>query len=188
MTKFSATYSSSLPLLGVNLISFLAQSISPLCLLSQSIPSITSIPFHSRTMRLAKNSTPLIRMLTIEHTCLASISPLGELTIIQFFSTDNGRLYSHTKLATTNECDAPESNNTIALLSLTRIVPMITSGAAWASSMATWFTRAHTWFCLAEVVVLVLRLGVWFTPWTALGLGCFCGHLLVKCPFCPQLK
>jgi hypothetical protein len=34
MTKFSTTYSNSLPLLGVNLTAFLAQSISSLCLLS----------------------------------------------------------------------------------------------------------------------------------------------------------
>jgi hypothetical protein len=43
---------------------------------------------------------------------------------------DKGRLYFYTKLAAMNECDAPESNNTIALLSLTRITPMMTSGAA----------------------------------------------------------
>jgi hypothetical protein len=34
VTNFSATYSTSLPLLGVNLTAFLAQLISPLCLLS----------------------------------------------------------------------------------------------------------------------------------------------------------
>jgi hypothetical protein len=64
------------------------------------------------------------------HTCLACISLPGELTIIRFFSLDNGILYFCTKLVATNECDAPESNNTIALLSLTRIIPMMTSGAA----------------------------------------------------------
>jgi hypothetical protein len=43
---------------------------------------------------------------------------------------DNGILYFCTKLAAMNECDAPESNNTIALLSLTRIIPMMMYGAA----------------------------------------------------------
>jgi hypothetical protein len=43
---------------------------------------------------------------------------------------DKGRLYFCTKLADTNECDAPELNNTIALLSLIRIIPMMMSGAA----------------------------------------------------------
>jgi hypothetical protein len=69
-------------------------------------------------------------MLTLEHTCLACISPPGELTINLFFSMDKGMLYFCTELAATNECDAPESNNTIALLSLTRIIAMMTSGAA----------------------------------------------------------
>jgi hypothetical protein len=105
-------------LLDVSFTAFLAQLIIPLCLLSQSIPRITSIPFDSRTMRLAKNYTPLIRMLTLEQTCLACISPLGELTIIRFFSMDRGRLSFCTKLAATNESDAPESNKTIAPLLL----------------------------------------------------------------------
>jgi hypothetical protein len=88
-------------------------------------------------MKLAKNSTPVIRMVTLGYTCLAYISPPGELTIIQFLSMDKVMLYFCTKLAAMNEFDAPESNNMIALLSLTRIIPMITSGAAWASSMDT---------------------------------------------------
>jgi hypothetical protein len=69
-------------------------------------------------------------MLTLMKTCLACISLPGELTIIRFFSMDKGRLYFCTKPVTTNECDASESNHTIALLSLTRIIPMMMSGAA----------------------------------------------------------
>jgi hypothetical protein len=45
----------------------------------------------------------------------ACISPPGELTIIQFFSMDKDMLYFCTKLAATNECDAPELNNTIII-------------------------------------------------------------------------
>jgi hypothetical protein len=37
----------------------LAQSISALCLLNQSIPRTTSLTFDSKTMRLATKSTPL---------------------------------------------------------------------------------------------------------------------------------
>jgi hypothetical protein len=40
---------------------------------------------------------------------------------------DKGKLYFCTKLASMNEWDAPKSNNIIALLSLTRIIPMIPS-------------------------------------------------------------
>jgi hypothetical protein len=69
-------------------------------------------------------------MLTLEETYLVCISPPRKLTIIQFFSMDKGKLYFCTKLAATNEWDAPELNNTLALLLLTRIIPMITSRAA----------------------------------------------------------
>jgi hypothetical protein len=43
---------------------------------------------------------------------------------------DKGMLYFCTKLAAMNECDAPELNNMIALLSLTMIIPMTKLGAA----------------------------------------------------------
>jgi capsule polysaccharide export protein KpsC/LpsZ len=39
----------------------------------------------------------------------------------------------------TNMCIVQLNLNPIALLSLTRIIPMMTSGAAWASSTTTWF-------------------------------------------------
>jgi hypothetical protein len=43
---------------------------------------------------------------------------------------DRSRLCFCTKLVATNECDTLESNNIIVLLSLMRIIPMKTSGAA----------------------------------------------------------
>jgi hypothetical protein len=101
-------------------------------------------------------------MLTLEKTCLACISPPGEVTIIRFFSMDRGRLCFCTKLAATKDWDAPESNKTIVPLLLTRIIPMITSEAAYTSSTATWFTRARAWFCLAEVDTLLLALRLMF--------------------------
>jgi hypothetical protein len=38
------------------------------------------------------------------------------------------------------ECDDPESNNIAAEVSLTKNIPMTTSGASWASSTTTWLT------------------------------------------------
>jgi hypothetical protein len=49
-----------------------------------------------------------------------------------------------TKQAETNECDASESNNTVAKVEFTRNSPYMTSGATCTSSALTWFT----WPCL----------------------------------------
>jgi hypothetical protein len=38
-----------------------------LCLVNQSIPKITSIPWDGKTVKSAKNTTPLKRILTWEH-------------------------------------------------------------------------------------------------------------------------
>jgi membrane-bound ClpP family serine protease len=51
-----------------------------------------------------------------------------------------GRLCFSTYVVDIKECDAPESNNTTTELSLTRNIPMTTSEASWASSIATWLT------------------------------------------------
>jgi hypothetical protein len=47
------------PFRVVSLTDFLAQSISTLCLLNQSIPRMTSMPFDSKIMRLVTKSTPV---------------------------------------------------------------------------------------------------------------------------------
>jgi hypothetical protein len=46
-----------------------------------------------------------------------------------------------TKFSVTKECDAPESNNTLAGMELTRNRPRTTSGASAASSAVTWFRQ-----------------------------------------------
>jgi hypothetical protein len=46
-----------------------------------------------------------------------------------------------TKFSITKEWDAPESNNTLAGVELTRNVPRTTSGASAASLAVTWFRR-----------------------------------------------
>jgi hypothetical protein len=65
------------------------------------------------------------------------ISPPGELTIIGHLSRARGRLCFPTYAADMKECDAPESNSTTAEVSLTRNIPMTTSRASYASSIAT---------------------------------------------------
>jgi hypothetical protein len=72
------------------------------------------MPFDSKTIRLATKSTPLILSFTFGHSCLAGISPLGELTIIYLLSRAMGRLCFSTYAADMKEWDAPESNSTTA--------------------------------------------------------------------------
>jgi hypothetical protein len=55
---------------------------------------------------------------------------------------EKGKLSFCIKVVATNQWDAPESNNTIALLQLTWIISIIMVGASWASSIATWFRQA----------------------------------------------
>jgi hypothetical protein len=74
--------------------------------------------------------TPLILMLTPGHTCLAGMSPHGELHIIQHLSRDTGRLYFTTYSVEMNERNAPELTNMIVVLELTRNVPRTTFDAS----------------------------------------------------------
>jgi hypothetical protein len=96
-----------------------------------------SMPFDSKTIRLATKSTPLILRFTFGHSYLTGISPPGELTIISHLSRAMGRLCFATYAVDMKECDALESNSTTAEVSLTKNIPMTTSGASWASSTAT---------------------------------------------------
>jgi hypothetical protein len=91
---------------------------------------MTSMPFDSKTMRLVKNSTPLILRFTFGHNYLVGISPLGELTIIWHFSRAIGRLCLSTYATDMNECDAPESNSRTIEVSLMKNISRTTSGAS----------------------------------------------------------
>jgi hypothetical protein len=51
-----------------------------------------------------------------------------------------GRLCISTYAADMIECDAPESNSTIAEVALMKNIPRTTPGASRASSAATWLT------------------------------------------------
>jgi hypothetical protein len=80
---------------------------------------------------------PLILRFTFGHSCLASISPRGELTIIWHLSRAMGKLCFSTYAADMKKCDAPESNSTTAERLLMENIPMTMSGASWASSTTT---------------------------------------------------
>jgi hypothetical protein len=67
----------------VSLKDFLAQSMRILCLLNQSIPRMISMPFESKTIRLAIKSTPLIFKIQPKAYCLSDTSLLRLLSSIQ---------------------------------------------------------------------------------------------------------
>jgi hypothetical protein len=147
-----------------------------LFLLIQSIPRIISIPLESRTINLVQNSTPLKIIFTIEHTCLGGISPLGELTTIRHLSMATGILCFSTYAAKINECNAQESNRTIAVVDLTE-------------------NNIGCLMCLVQChmvdpTVNKVLLGC-HRSWVAILVGdCVGGRRLVeavKCPLSPQL-
>jgi hypothetical protein len=66
-------------------------------------------------------------ILTYGHICLVLISPLGELTSMECFMVAIGMLCFATMLHVMNECDALESNKTVAGCELVRNIPNTTS-------------------------------------------------------------
>jgi hypothetical protein len=68
-------------------------------------------------------------ILTAGHLSLVLISPQGELTSMVCFMFAIGRLCFATKLDVMNECDASESNKTVAGCELARNIPNTTSCA-----------------------------------------------------------
>src|SRR4051812_34869758 len=132
--KVSDICSTNIPVVLVMVMAFLAQSIIPLCLDIQSIPSTTSKPLVPSTIRLASKSMPWIRIGTALQICLALVVDPGICIIITCFSLVGWILLVHANSSVTNECDAPESNNTLASTELTENIPSTTSGASWASS------------------------------------------------------
>ncbi|PVH47751.1 hypothetical protein PAHAL_4G142100 [Panicum hallii] len=102
------------------------QPMSPLCRLNQSIPRITSIPPDLSTTKSARNSTPLKLILTREQPNWQLMSPPGVRVNRGVASSTVGILCFSTKLEDINECDAPESNSTIARAELTRYSPSTT--------------------------------------------------------------
>jgi hypothetical protein len=68
-------------------------------------------------------------ILTAGHMCLILIPPPGELTSMVCFMFAISRLCFATKLDVMNECDALESNKTVAGCELVRNIPNTTSCA-----------------------------------------------------------
>src|SRR3954464_11665832 len=77
---------------------------------------------------------PWIQIGTALQICLALVVDPGICTIITCFSLVGWILLVHANSSVTNECDAPESNNTLASTELTENIPNTTSGTSWASS------------------------------------------------------
>jgi hypothetical protein len=68
-------------------------------------------------------------ILTAGHISLVLISPPCELKSMVYFMFAIGRLCFAIKLHVMNECDAPESNKTVAGCELVRNIPNTTSCA-----------------------------------------------------------
>src|SRR3954465_14417918 len=85
---------------------------------------------------------PWIRIGTALQICLALVVDPGICTIITCFSLVGWILLVHANYLVTNECDAPESNNTLASTELIENIPNTTSGASWASSSFMWNKRS----------------------------------------------
>jgi hypothetical protein len=101
----------------------------PLCLVSQSITKITSIPWDGKTVKSAKNTTPLKRILTWEHLSWHRRSDPGVWVTKGISRWIEGMPYFSTKLVAIKEWDAPESKSTIAGVNSTRNSPSTTPGA-----------------------------------------------------------
>jgi hypothetical protein len=68
--------------------------------------------------------------------------------IIEFCKGEKGNRFSEANLLEMHEWEAPESNNTVALIELTGNVPNTMSGAFCTSSKVTWFTFPFFWLLL----------------------------------------
>jgi hypothetical protein len=70
---------------------------------------------------------PLMEILIVRHIFLVFISPLGELTIMVYFMMVMGRLCFAANFDAMKECDALESNKTVAGCEFARNIPNTTS-------------------------------------------------------------
>jgi hypothetical protein len=128
-----ALHETDFPWWSVRRIVLSAQLMMPLCLVNQSIPTITSIPWDGSTAKSAKNTTPLKRILTWEHLRWHRRSDPG-VRVTKGISKDAvGMSCFSTKLVAMNEWDAPESKSTAAGVNSTKNSPSTTPGACCAS-------------------------------------------------------
>ena len=77
------------------------QEMTPLCLVNQSIPRITSIPSDFNTVRSAMKGIPWIIILTPLHSKIHLRSPRGELVTMGWLLMVMGREFCETNLVET---------------------------------------------------------------------------------------
>jgi hypothetical protein len=102
------------------------QLMMPLCLVSQSIPRITSIHLDGKTVKSTRNTTPLKRILTWEHFSWHRRSDPGVRVTKGISRGVEGMPYFFTKLVAMKEWDAQESKSTVAGVNSTRNSPSTT--------------------------------------------------------------
>src|SRR4051812_42868896 len=88
----------------------------------------------------------------------------------------------------TKECEAPQSNNNVAGVELTRNIPIMMFGSSWASSVVTWFTRPLPllgWTWGAGFLGGAPRPCAWLGALGHGASGFLLGHCLEKCPDWP---
>jgi hypothetical protein len=105
------------------------QLMMSLCLVNQSIPKITSIPWDGKTAKSATNTTPLKRILTWEHLRWHRRSDPGVRVTKAIYRDAVGMPCFSTKPVAMNEWDAHESKSTASGVNSTRNSPSTSLGA-----------------------------------------------------------
>src|SRR3954468_17347628 len=109
---------------------WLAQSITPLYLVIQSIPRMTSKPWEFNIIKLTGNLYFPNSMTRSWHPEFTIISPPGELTFIGHPIVSTGSSFLSTNALDMNECDAPVSKSTHAGMELSLNLPATASGSS----------------------------------------------------------
>jgi hypothetical protein len=104
------------------------QVMFPRCLVNQSIPRITSIPWEFSTTRLLGNATPLRIMGMLITPKWHGMWPPEDLVRSGFFNVTVGISWVSTKYEEIKEREAPESTSMVARKDWTRNSPSTTSG------------------------------------------------------------
>src|SRR3954471_11094455 len=82
----------------------------------------------------SRNSIPSISTMVLGTILEVWQWPIGVRTTIGGSIFSNVKLCDNANASDMNECDAPESNKTVAGTELTRRVPITVAGCSWASS------------------------------------------------------
>jgi hypothetical protein len=113
---------------------------TPLWVVIQSIPGITSMPLEGNTVRYPKNLWPWMVTSPPLRNKVHRISPSGELMTIGIDRVVVGRESLFTNLEVTYDRVSPVSKRTKVVVPQTKNSPVTTSGASAASSSGRWFS------------------------------------------------